>query len=613
MKNVLRYLIRIFLFWMLFFLLTRFTFYLMLVLSNGGSDGVRFLHSEFYGLKMDMSLSGYIVAVSGLILSAGLVFGKKPVSVSVINGLNRFLIVVFGIFLAIDTRLYKYWDYHIEASILNYLKTPGEAMASANMGDWIIVVVQALVVVLTSLLMYRYMVLRTKQKHREPDSRKSALWSLLVSVVMILPIRGGLDVAPINVSSAFFSGNNHENHIAINPVWNLVFSLTEYKSEVTPQLMSDEESEEIYNEVFLGREKAPGVLNVPMGTNVVIVVLESFTANVVAGLGGIDSVTPNLTEWIDRGVSFSNFYSSGDRSDRGLTTIYTGFPSLPTGRLLNHPSKLSKVPNLYRNFKDKGYKTSFYYGGNPEFANIKLLFTEGQVDDVVSGEELPGKLERGKWGVRDGDMFARVLADIEKSEEPFFTTLYTLSSHEPFDIPPVSLELSNRKSPFYKAVYYTDSCFGQFMTQLKASPKWKNTLVVVTADHGVKKPEEVMIYSPRKFRIPLLFTGGVVDSTNRYEHYASHTDLPYTLEREVLGIENSTYRFSKSVFDTSKSFAHYFYHLGTGLVTEGGCVVYDIKAGYFLVNYTDSDSVYQAMSKHVLGVTQQGMKEFQNY
>ena len=270
------------------------------------------------------------------------------------------------------------------------------------------------------------------------------------------------------------------------------------------------------------------------------------------------------------------------------------------------------MPNVYNGFKEQGYKTSFYYGGNLDFANIKLLFSDGSVDRIVDGSqvETPNK---GKWGVRDEDMFDRFYSDVSKEQNPFFATLYTLSSHEPFDIPAVSYQSDSLTSDFYKAIYYTDSCFGVFMDKLSRSKIWANTVVVVTADHGVKNPGNLVHLSPRKFRVPLLFTGGAIKQTKRYTHYCSHTDIPLSLESLLIEDTISQYPFGKSVFDSKASFALYYYVLGSGMINENGCVVYDIGGDGFLVNTTNNDSVYHQMQKQILGVTQYASTLFNSY
>lgn len=557
---------------------------------------------------MDWSTAGYLTILNLL----WLIFGnltKWEASKSVASAFNVVVICALVVFIVIDSRLYSYWGYHLDSSVLAYLKTPKEAMASANMWDWLMVLISS--VVLSFLWVKLFHVMVKKRLVNYDFKIRNVLVMLGLIGVLILPIRGGIDVSTMNVSKVYYSTKPFENHVALNAVWNAMFSLMEGKDD-TYDFMEDDQATEAYQSLFSSRF-TDSTLQKGTKPNVIVVVLESFTANVVSSIGGIDGITPNLNRWMSKGLSFDHCYASGDRSDKGLTTIFTGFPALPNTRLLSHPNKLMKAPKLYEDFKEAGYHTSFYYGGNIEFANLKLLFSNGSVDRLVTKDQLKGK-STGKWGVRDGEVFHQFYTDLsERESQPFFTTLYSLSSHEPFDIPAVSFTSDSLTSDFYKAVYYTDSCFGVLMDNLQKMSAWENTLVVVTADHGVKNPGDLVALSPRKFRVPLLFTGGFVDQTKRYTHCCSHTDISYTLRQLVKSDGSNPYVFGKSVFDTTSSFALYYYMVGAGMVNEHGCVVYDIQGKEFLVNKTNNDSVYQRMQQQILGVTQYASKVFNQY
>ncbi|MFT5512713.1 MAG: phosphoglycerol transferase MdoB-like AlkP superfamily enzyme [Bacteroidia bacterium] len=595
--------IRVFLFYTLVFLIGRVLFYAF----NFGATGFNIAllgSASLHGILMDFSMAGYLTMANVIILMvANLILFKRVAYL--LNAVNILIIMILCNFIVINSRLYSYWSYHIDRSILDYLKTPKEALASANWLDWLLVVGVVIVFAYLAIRLYRLIVMRIMASYTV--SRVDSIWSLAMSGLLIVPIRGGFDVATMNVSKVYFSNDLFENHLAINPVWNASFSLTETKVE-SFNFMDDIACERAYRTAYPVVNDT-SQMQFPDNTNVIMIVLESFTANVVSSIGGIDGITPQLNHWMLTGLSFDNCYASADRSDKGLTTLFTGYPALPNARLLSHPNKLSKVPNVYSAFKNAGFHTSFYYGGNLDFANIKLLFSSGNVDKLVSGIDVASE-SKGKWGLRDEDMFDTFYSDVVAQKDPFFATLYTLSSHEPFDIPPVSFSSDSLTSDFYKSIFYTDSCFGDFMHKLKSSPVWENTIVVVTADHGVKNPGNLVLFSPRKFRVPLLITGGAVQKPKQYSHYCSHTDIPYSLEESILKGLPTGYQFSKSVFDTSNSKAFYHYVLGAGMVNEHGCVVFDIKGNTFFVNTTQNDSIFKVMQQQVLGVTQKASKNF---
>ena len=606
MKEVLRRVVSYWIFYILFFVIGKLYFFFFGGALGNGLGFIDLIKSIWYGLPMDLSMASYLAMITSLFYFLYVLTqwgGFRTIEYR----WNQLLIIALSFFIVVDARLYRYWGFHIESSILEYLKTPKEASASANIFDWLVVVVSTIVLSWALLKAWKYF-MNTPQS--DLPKRIHSSFVIVLILVLIVPLRGGFGVATMSVSRVYYSTNNSANHVALNAVWNAAFSLME-ESKQPLEFMTDEEAQTVYNQLYPAERSASIDTYIDQPTNVVVIVLESFTANVISSIGGRPGVTPQLDYWMNRGVSFSNCYSSGDRSDRGLTTLYTGFPALPERRLLSQAHKLDTVPNIYRNVKAMGYSTSFLYGGNIDFANLRLLFTSGQVDQLITDKDIDESLNRGKWGVHDGDMFTTFLGHLETEKQPFFSTLYTLSSHEPFDIPKVSYQSDSFR--IMKAVYYADSCFGSFMRDIEKSDFWNNTLVVVTADHGVKNPGNLQVYSPRKYRVPLFFTGGVVKQPHQYQHYVSHTDIPFSIEHLISGSWNSNYQFSKELGDTSQSQAIYFYHLGAGMTSENGIVVYDLNGKFFVVNYAKSDSLFQEMSKQVLGYTQHASNIFEGY
>ncbi len=595
-------------FYVLYFQVFRVVFFFLNGIGSPNVTLASLTQSAYHGLIMDFSIAAYVTMVN-VILYLLLLVSRLQVLGRLITVFNRVIILTFGVFLVINARLFNYWGYHIDASILKYLATPKEAMASASFKDWFIVIAISVILVGLFELVYSW-ACRVKKSSQFP-TRWAALLLILFAGVLILPIRGGTGVAALSVSSVYFSKNNFENQLAINPVWNAVFSLTVKNHKL--QVSTKEEANSVQKELSEESLKYKNYKKLGAETNVILIVLESFTANVVSSIGGFDSITPELNKWMSKGISFHNCYSSGDRSDKGLTTLFTGFPSLPNDRLLSYPRKLQAAPNVYRNFNKEGYFTSFYYGGNLDFANIGLIFNAGEVDKLVTEDDFNTSLNSGKWGVRDGIMFNQFTKDITSQKQPFFSTLYTLSSHEPFDIPAVSFESEHRLERFFKAVYYTDSCLGAFMNKLERSEIWSNSVVIITSDHGVKNPGNLVTCSPRKFRIPLLITGGVIDTSLEYSHFVSHTDIPYTVEQMIFGRNNSEYQFSKSLFDSSQSYAHYYYQTGAAMINNDGCIVYDIPGGQYIVNRIEGDSLFNKYSRQLLGISQKVSDVFNSY
>src|SRR5690606_20642672 len=217
-------------------------------------------------------------------------------------------------------------------------------------------------------------------------------------------------------------------------------------------------------------------------------------------LGTMVDVTPRFDTYVEEGLLFSNFYAAADRSDKGLVNILSGYPSQPTQSIMKLPVKASKLPVLSKSFEEAGYATSFYYGGELEFANIKAYLMNGGFSKVVGKESFKPEDWNSKWGAHDHVVLDKLLQDLNSSEKPFFSTIFTLSSHEPFEVPiEPHIEGDDEESKFLNSLYYTDQSIGNFIEAAKKEPWYDETLIIILADHGHRMPGNSRNYEKEKF------------------------------------------------------------------------------------------------------------------
>lgn len=417
----------------------------------------------------------------------------------------------------------------------------------------------------------------------------------------VVPLRLGI---PINTGSVYFSKTVAVNHAAVNPVWFLMssFGRMEYNEEQL-NMVSVEEELELINP-FLGKAsvRTASILNSD-NPNVVVIVLESFTGKVVSELGGRSGLTPNLSRYIDEGLFFNKMYATGDRSERGMAGIFSGYPSQTKTAILRDDKKRGSLPNLIRCFVDHDYAAKFYYGGEPDFGGIQSYFYEGGVEQIVSKLDFPSSSYNSKWGAHDEIVFGRLLDDMQNEERPFFYTLFTLSSHEPFDVPRENtFEEDDRDHLFMNSIMYTDSCLGVFLDRFKESDQWDNTLVVLLADHGVGYLGSSEPCNPKRFHIPLLFLGGALKDHGLKEDFMSQADLPATLLGQM-GWSHDEFEFSRDVL--SEDYVPMaFSAFGNGVVfqTDSCRVAWDLDSDtYFMREGVDADKKYEkAYLQHLL-------------
>ncbi len=601
--------LKVFAFWLLFFTLAKILF-LLINASSTADLGITTTFGVFLnGFKLDLSMSGYCTLLM-MVLSLLTSFLYSKIFTRVFNVTGYFLIFSLALLSIVDARLYHYWGFKLDLTAFGFLSTPKEAAASVQTSDLVVFVVAYIAFVFSSLSVFKRVFRNIKPVQRH---WKTIGVNLVLAGVVLLPIRGGTGVATIGLSSAYFSSNSFANHAAVNTTWNLMYSyLNQDNSLKKLKEFKTAQHPDIGKELFAKGKGNMPTINNGQPINVVMIVLESFSAGLIENLGGIDGVTPNLNRLSQEKWSFTNFYSSGDRSDKGLSSLFTGTPGLPESSVLRFPDKLNGLPHMYTHFERSGYHTSILYGGNLDFANLRSLFTVVEECDIVekSSIETGPNVEKGKWGIHDQHTFSYLEKHIKAIPEPFFTTLYTLSSHEPFDVPSTSRVFEGKDAKCLTAAWYTDSCLGAFLKAIEASDVWDRTLVVITADHAIRHPGSLPVYHPEKFHIPLIFTGGVIKNNTVFDIFGSHTDLPYTLQKWLLKVDDAEMKFSKSLFDTTSSYANFFYQIGSGMIDSSGCVVYDFHVDKVIYKDVESDLNEERLKTSTRYYSSEAAREF---
>jgi phosphoglycerol transferase MdoB-like AlkP superfamily enzyme len=410
-----------------------------------------------------------------------------------------------------------------------------------------------------------------------------ALAILIITLSLIIPIRGGFQLAPMNQSAVFYSTNPVLNNTAINLPWNFVQSLLEKNYETTNPFVSMDASRaaQTVSQLYMETGKSPRL--VKDNPNVVLIIWESFTAKSVKELGGKDKVTPEFSRLIKEGILFSNIYASGDRSDKGLAAILAAYPAQPTTSIITNPAKAQRLPAISTELKSRGYHTSFYYGGEPEFANIKSFLLNHDFDKLITKSDFEEKYWNSKWGAHDEIVLDRLLEDLNAEKQPFFSTIFTLSSHEPFEIPiPRPFPGDDRQTLFLNSLFYTDQCIGKFIKKAKKTNWWNNTIFIIIADHGHPYPSEtgVPLHIPDEFHIPMLWLGGALNTSEQVNTLiGSQTDLANTLLHQM-NIYTRKFPFSKDLLnDETLPFAYYAFNNGFGYVKPEKQVVMDNISG----------------------------------
>ena len=585
LKQILQ-LIKYFIFWIVFFWIDKafFLFYNLdqtRQLSFGEISGI-FVH----GLIMDVSTSCYLLLIPGLFLILRFILSSKIVNL-LIKVYTIIILIAASVLVVLDTGLYPHWGTRVNITAFNYIDDPVAMSASVSIGDVF------LGVLIGGSLIAGFLYFYKKLFPQGIVSAGNMIWygllfQLFVLVILILPIRGGLDTSPLNLSSVAFSPKMYVNQAACNFLWNFGKSVEKRKRFSNPCLyMSKEQSVKLFDEMMKGDSlvNRPQLIrfNPQKPPNVILIILESFSDKVIAPLGGMHGIAPNLDSLCTKSTVFTSFYSTGNRSDRGISAILGGYPSLLCTSIMVYPEKSRSLTLLPEYFNRKKYNTSFYYGGDINFYNLKTFVLQGNCGKMTTKSDFPSELgSMSKWGVPDGYVFKKALEDLKTEQEPFMKTIYTISSHPPFDVPYSKIKGNSIQEKYLNSVAYTDSCLGQFIDGFRKSPLWANTLLIVTADHGTMEPGSTDITDPASYRIPLIWSGGVVDSIRRIETITQQVDFGASLIHQ-LDWKADSLKFAKDFF-TSHPHAFYMLDSGWGYIVPEGKFYFDQNSNSFTSN-----------------------------
>lgn len=362
--------------------------------------------------------------------------------------------------------------------------------------------------------------------------------------VCVAMVRSTLDHRPVNPSTVALSKDPLVNELALSSAYTVLYAAYEIRHEAEGGFRYAEIDDDVaVQRVRDGMLIAPDdfvsqqlpTLHRQQATfakggkkNLVIILEESLGAEFVGALGGLD-LTPNLDSLASVGLWFSNLYATGTRSVRGIEAVVSGFTPTPMRSVVKLGKSQREFFTLGQLLANAGYDTSFLYGGEAQFDNMRRFFMNNGFDRVVDKNDYADPVFTGSWGVSDEDLLNRAHEEFSAAgDKPFFSLVFSSSNHSPFEFPDGRISLYDKdKATVNNAVKYADYALGSFFDKARTSSYWSNTVFLVVADHNSRTygPQVVPI---DRFHVPALILGGSIEPAV-YEPIASQIDLAPTL------------------------------------------------------------------------------------
>ena len=292
--------------------------------------------------------------------------------------------------------------------------------------------------------------------------------------------------------------------------------------------------------------------------NVVLISVESLSADYLGTFGNTEHLTPYLDSLVDQSVFFDRAYANGTRTVRGLEALALSVPPTPGDSLIREHNN-ENLFSLASIFNDRGYQSDFVYGGYGQFDNMNYFFANNGYRDVDRRNIPKDAIIHGQnvWGVADEDLFTLALGQMDKIHaegKPFFLHIMTTSNHRPYTFPDNRVKFPNHSRA--GAVAYTDWSIGDFIKRAREKSYFDNTVFVITADHDASSAGKTSLPINR-YHIPLWIYAPAHFKPERVHRLIGQLDIPPTL----LGMLNFSYRtrfFGHDLFQLPPDREHAF-------------------------------------------------------
>ncbi|MBI4930041.1 MAG: sulfatase-like hydrolase/transferase [Bacteroidetes bacterium] len=455
------YLVVLFLFLMLLFSVFRYAL-LKLNFSSGIPENL-YSDALSLGISYDTMVSSYLLVIPSLLFFVAMFFNYNSL------WFRRVITIYFSMALILvllcccaDIPYYIFTGARLNNAITMWTDTPGAMLGfvfeSAAFYPYLAVFFAGILLSVLFLLFLQKKILRNAFE-RKFSAGKKIFSFLFVVILLLIGIRGGWRVRPVAVRDAFVTNYPFVNMLSLNPLFSFFDSMTKINMNYVDNGTAIKNVRKYLNvgDAF----DSPIARKVSFSDsaskpNIVLVLMESMSAEMTNLSSSGKSFTPNLDSISKNSISFSNFYTCGMHTCNGLYGVLYSMPSVPGMHpLSNVYTANQKFYGMASVLKDNGYSTSFFCTHFEEFDNMGFFLRNNGFDTFFSAKEYKSDLSEGMFGVSDETQYAfafNKLNEFSKSEKPFFAAMLTISTHEP----PVFPKKTSCKEPCAKSAgrYY---------------------------------------------------------------------------------------------------------------------------------------------------------------
>ncbi|WP_419972060.1 LTA synthase family protein [Aliarcobacter butzleri] len=488
------------------------------------------------------------------------------------NFISKFLSIYILFFLVIALFIecasfpfFAEYDLRPNYLFIEYLEYPQE-VTSLLFKDYKLQFIAVFILIITTIKIYS----KSKFINFEQVFKQNYISRILILapilLVLFLGIRSSLGHRPVNISDALYSENRVINEITKNSLHSLGYAYySNKKAENNISKYGKIDIKEAYKVASLAigidykDEKKPfyrevkSKLTSKKQKNLVIFIQESMGAQ-FTGFIGKQNFTPNLDNLAQNYLSFTNLYSNGTRSVRGLAALTSGTLPINGIEVIKRNKSQQDYFTIASLLKPYGYKSSFIYGGEARFDNMKSWYLGNGFDEVIEQKDFTNPIFTSTWGVSDEDLVIKANEKFKsyyENKENFVSVMFSSSNHMPFELPDGKIEFEKNipKNSVENAIKYADFAIGKFFELAKKEDYFKDTVFVVIADHNVRVYGD-QIVPIDMFQIPAVIVSSDIPH-QIFTNLTSQADVLATA-LDLIGIDLSYPILGNSIFKDNK-------------------------------------------------------------
>lgn len=596
MKKLLFTLLKMLVFLLVLFATMRIVFLIKYwsLVELGEIPFAEILKGFYSALPLDIATACFMLALPVIYMFVSVAVDKDSLFAP-LRWYFYLMVAVYNLTAFGDIGIYGEWRTKLSYRALLYLENPAEVINTAETEQSLLLIVLWTVFTILFCWLYAKFV-EPKQLPPNKEEPKPNVYALSGSFVVamalvFLGMRGGLNEIPITSSKVYYSSHKFANEMSVNPAYYLVENVLNSKKVESRAHFNYMDFDSAKRRTVRLHETScdstTSILKMER-PNIVVILLESWSADLIESLGGEAGITPNFHELEKEGLLFTNIYASANRSQHAMSSLFGGLPGMPVTTITNHPDKYYAVPSLVKKMDSIGYHTSFYFGGELNYGNILSYLRYNEFDDIVEAKDINEGFHKGKLGYHDTDVMPWYVEQLQDYPQPFFSTLFTQSTHSPYDYPKIfeEMEWPQIERQYVNSGHYTDIAIKMFMDKARQQSWYDSTLFVFVADHSHTSYKNHRIDSFDHHKIPMLIYGEPLQDSLRgktFDKICGNTDLPAMILAQ-LGVSHDEFFWSKDMFGKCyKPFAFFELNHGLGWKTPEGEFVYS-NSGSFTKN-----------------------------